>query len=308
MPVLLIINPNAKKGKGVEKANEIVKIFRCNNMDVSVAFTQGPGHARTLAYEAVQDGFDIIIAAGGDGCMNEVINGIMSYPKHNHVKFGIIPIGRGNDYAYSLGLPTDIVASTELILAGNVRRVDVGRTINNISGEVSYFLNGNGYGFEPLINYKASLFKHLNGMASYIAGFLRMLISPPKPYTLDLYLDGELAERNLRTQQISICLGRRMGSTFMLAPSASIDDGLFDVMYTRHPLSSFKLLSAALQFLRGVHVNNKKTFCLRNVRKVDIKSISDNLTSHVDGEMIALENGRDFSIEILEKGIAVFAP
>lgn len=306
MDVLLIINPNAKKGKGMEKAREIVDIFKEHSISVSVAYTRGPDHAEELAAQAANEGFDVIVAAGGDGSVNEVVNGIMKSNNPERVKLGIIPIGRGNDYAYSLGIPTDVRKAAQIIVEGCVRKVDLGKVTDLVKDSSRYFLNGNGYGFEPLVNYRAMRFKHLNGMPSYIVAFIGILLAPPKPYLLKLIDDEE--EVLLQTQQVSICLGRRMGSAFMLAPNAVLDDGYFDLMYTKRPLSSFSLFVAALQFIRGTHVDNKKTFHTAKVRKVRILSECANLTSHVDGEMMAIKDGMEYDICLLARCMRIFAP
>ncbi len=306
MDVLLIINPNAKKGKGMEKAREIVDIFKEHSISVSVAYTRGPDHAEELATQAANEGFDVIVAAGGDGSVNEVVNGIMKSNNPERVKLGIIPIGRGNDYAYSLGIPTDVRKAAQIIVEGCVRKVDLGKVTDLVKDSSRYFLNGNGYGFEPLVNYRAMRFKHLNGMPSYIVAFIGILLAPPKPYLLKLIDDEE--EVLLQTQQVSICLGRRMGSAFMLAPNAVLDDGYFDLMYTKRPLSSFSLFVAAMQFIRGTHVDNKKTFHTAKVRKVRILSERANITSHVDGEMMAINDGMEYDICLLARCMRIFAP
>ena len=304
--ILLIINPNSRKGKGRERALEIREVFESHSIDIDVAYTEGPGHAETLAYEGSENGYTTIISAGGDGSMNEVLNGIMKSSRRNEVKLGIIPLGRGNDYAFSLGLPTDVKEATNLIIDGNTRHVDCGETKDRVSGRTYYYLNGNGFGFEPMVNHRAMQYRHLNGMPSYIVAFMGIMMKPPKPY--DVTITTELETVKVQTQQISVCLGRRMGSAFMLAPSAVIDDGYFDLMYTRHPLTRFSLLKCVFQFLRGVHVNNHRTFHLASVKHVEIESERAEMTSHIDGEMIAVENGMSYVIDILEKAVEVYAP
>ena len=99
-----------------------------------------------------------------------------------------------------------------------------------------------------------------------------------------------------------------MGSAFMLAPNAVLDDGYFDLMYTKRPLSSFSLFVAAMQFIRGTHVDNKKTFHTAKVRKVRILSERANITSHVDGEMMAINDGMEYDICLLARCMRIFAP
>ena len=165
-----------------------------------------------------------------------------------------------------------------------------------------YFLNGAGFGFEPMVNFKAMEYKRLNGMPSYVVAFLYILRHPPKPYHLKLVIDG--VEKDIESQQISVCNGRRMGSSFMMAPKAEIDDGVFDVMFTNHPLSGKGLLKAVIAFLRGSHVTDKKVFSYMNAERVDILSDEAVVQAHCDGEVYT-RNGRQFSLTILRGALGL---
>ena len=115
--ILLIINPNASKGKGRKKAHEIKDAFQRNSRQCTIAYTKGPGHASILARKGVLYEYNVIVAAGGDGTVNEVLNGIMTAEGHERVTMGIIPIGRGNDFAWSAGIPNNIDKAVKLILS-----------------------------------------------------------------------------------------------------------------------------------------------------------------------------------------------
>ena len=101
--ILLIINPNASKGRGRKRAQEIKDSFKAYGRQCTVAYTRGPGHASLLARKGVLYEYRVIIAAGGDGCVNEVVSGIME--DGAKVRMGVIPIGRGNDFAWVAGIP-----------------------------------------------------------------------------------------------------------------------------------------------------------------------------------------------------------
>ena len=301
---LLIINPNASKGKGRTKAGLIRELFDRAGHELDIAYTEREGHAEELALEAAENGAETVIAAGGDGCVNEVINGIMKSSRREEVKMGIIPIGRGNDYAYSLGLDIPLEDAVGKILAGKGMKVDIGISKGGAFPEGRYFANGNGFGFEPLVNYRAMQFKHLNGMASYIAAFLQIMVTPPRPYDVTLVTDRE--EVKIRTQQISVCIGERMGSVFKLAPGAIVDDGRFDFMYTKKPFTRFTILTAVLRFLRGTHLKAKETFEGYHATKITIRSERAEIYSHCDGEMTAKGDGKDYEIEILPSALWVY--
>ena len=300
---LLIINPKSSKGKGKAKAERIRELFLKNGISVDIAYTERPGHAAELAFNGSTDGYDVIIACGGDGSVNEVINGIMRSKKS--VKMGIIPIGRGNDIAWNYDIKGSIEDSVSKIVSGKGKFVDVGLVKGGRYPEGRYFLNGNGYGFEPLVTCLAMDFKRVNGIISYVLAFIRIMLSPPSPY--DVTIRTEREERHVRTQQISISIGRRMGSTFMLAPNAVVDDGLFDLMYTTHPFSRLSLILAVIRFLRGTHLKDKKDFEGYRTKEVHIKCPSGGVSSHVDGEIVSYNDGYDFDIEIKERRIYIFS-
>ena len=243
--ILLIINPNASKGKGRKKAHEIKDAFQRNSRQCTIAYTKGPGHASILARKGVLYEYNVIVAAGGDG----------------------------------------------LILSNRSEKVDVGLCVGTDHKEGLYFFNGAGFGFEPVVNFRAMGYRHLNGMPSYVAAFIYILFHFPSPYHVNITIDGE--ERTLVTQQISVCNGRRMGSSFLLAPKARLNDGLFDLMYTTHPFSSTgEILRAALAFLRGSHVSDSDDFAYMNARHVLIESAEGNMEAHCDGEVFSRAGSR----------------
>lgn len=298
--ILLIINPNASKGKGRSKAKEIKALFQEKGRECTVAYTRERGHAESLAHRGAVYGYSMIVAAGGDGTVNEVASGILRSGKD--IPFGIIPIGRGNDFAWIAGIPMKTKEAVELIVRGNVSRIDVGLCRGDAHPEGMYFLNGAGFGFEPMVNFRAMEYKHLNGMPSYAVAFIYLLRHLPKPYDITLKIDGN--EQQLMTQQISICNGRRMGSAFMMAPKARIDDGLFDVMYTKHPIQRKGLMKAVLEFFRGAHVNDTELFAYTNARNVEIISADPVVESHCDGEVFS-RTGLRFSITILPSALGL---
>lgn len=298
--ILLIINPNASKGKGKSKAKEIKALFQKHGRACTVAYTRNQGHAMSLAFRGASYGYSIIVAAGGDGTVNEVASGILRSGKD--IPLGIIPIGRGNDFAWIAGIPQKTEEAVALIARGNVSRIDVGLCKGPDHPDGMYFLNGAGFGFEPMVNFKAMEYKRLNGMPSYVVAFLYILRHPPKPYHLMLVIDG--VEKDIESQQISVCNGRRMGSSFMMAPKAEIDDGVFDVMFTNYPLSGKGLLKAVISFLRGSHVTDKKVFSYMNAERVDILSDEAVVQAHCDGEVYT-RNGRQFSLTILRGALGL---
>lgn len=302
--IVLIINPNASKGKGKTKAKEISSYFASKGLECECAYTDKKGHATALSKEFAEKGYGTIIAAGGDGTVNEVVNGIMRAECEEKPKMGIIPIGRGNDFAWIAKIPTSsIYEAADLIINGETKKTDVGFAKGTGQENGLYFFNGLGIGFEPLVNFRAQEFKHLNGMPSYIAGFIKILFNPPKGYALNVRVDDK--DYIVKSQQLSANNGQRMGSTFMMTPLASIDDGLLDVMFTTSLFKGLGLLKLVLAFLRGAMVKDKKRFKYLKAKRVVIDSETNNLAIHVDGEMFT-EEGQHLEIEIIPNAIELY--
>ncbi len=302
----LIVNAKAKKGKSRHKYDYISSYFKENGYQTTIGFTQSPEHAVLLAKKAAENGFKTIVAIGGDGTVNEVVNGIMLSGKSEEVKMGIIPFGRGNDFAWSAKIPTKIKAACDLIIAGNTKKTDVG-FVSAENGKIQkYFVNGNGFGIEPLINFRATSYKHLNGMPSYVFAFVYCINNIPSPYKIKLQLDNREVI-DLETQQLSVSNGIRMGSVFKLAPRARIDDGYFDVMYTKHPIKGSELIKVVSTFLSGKHINDKKNFEYTIAKKILIESSENDVKSHIDGEELTRE-GKKFEIEILPGELNLIRP
>ncbi len=306
--ILLIFNPKASKGKGKNKANAIRQAFEERHRHCTLAFTKDAGHARILAEKGISYRYKVIVAAGGDGTVNEVLNGIMHSPHPERAALGIIPTGRGNDFAWAAGIPTDIKQSVSLILNQEPTPIDVGVTRGPDHPDGLYFLNGTGIGFEPMVNFKAMEYRKLNGMPSYIMAFLNILKKDnfPRPYHLEIELDDK--EIMLDTQQFSILNGRRMGSAFVLGPEAEIDDGLFDIMYLNSPLETKKeILGAVLSFIRGSHVSDKERFTYTHAKRVRIRASSPDMQIHCDGEVYS-RSGQRIEAEILPGALMLIRP
>ncbi len=297
--IVLIANPNARKGKAQKKLDYIINYFKQSGYEIAPFYTKKAFDAIEIAKRVVDEGCNIVIAAGGDGTVNECADGIMRASKK--AKLGIIPIGRGNDFAFVANIPLDIKQACDLIISQKSKKTDVGIVKGGNFPQGRYFLNGVGIGFEPTVNFKASSYKHLNGMPSYVAAFFYVLIHTPKPIKTKLEFEGQ--ERIIETQQISICNGRRMGSSFIMAPHGVIDDGKIDLIFTNAPVSGLEMFSCALDFFKGKQLRRKK-FEEYKVTEVNIEGESS-FPLHADGEVISYSTNK-CSIKLLPGAIEIF--
>lgn len=291
--ILVIINPRAAKGRAGGSADDIAEAFTRHGLDADCRLTEHAGHALTLAREASSQGYGTVVAAGGDGCVNEAVSGIME--DGAKVTMGVIPIGRGNDFAWVAGIPRKLDEAVELVAQGQGQPIDVGYIEGGIFPGGRYFLNGAGFGFEPAINFKAASYAHLNGMPSYIVAFFHCLMHIPQPYHLRMTVDGQSFE--LSSQQVSVANGRRMGSAFLLTPNAILDDGLLDIVYASRPVNRRQVIPMVLSFFRGTQLETCSFMEQKRGREVVIES-REGMKVHVDGEFVA-DDARRCLVRIL---------
>ena len=298
--ILCIVNPNASKGHGNRYEQKIEESFALYSIEVEFAHTEYRDHAIELTMKGIEQGFDTIVACGGDGTVNEVVNGIMRSGRR--AKLGIIPLGRGNDFAWSARIPKRLEKAVELIARGESRFCDIGLLKGGAFPEGRYFANGAGLGFEALINSRASSFRHINGMPSYFLALLENLIVLPKPYELSLDIDGR--EVNVTSQQLSLSGGRRMGSAFILGPRAELCDGFLDLSYANRRVRHLELLGLIFAFLRGRQLELELMEYTR-CRKVTIRSNNIGMAVQADGEEIG-DAVECLSVEIIPAAIELF--
>lgn len=304
---LVILNPNANKGKSRKLKSFIEKEFVKANIDVDIIISNSIDDCREIAYNAVGK-YDFITAAGGDGTANEVADGLIrgSEKLNLEVKdrplFSIFPIGRGNDFAWALSIrKMSIPDLITKIKNKEYRTIDVGYCIGGKFKEGAHFVNGLGIGFEPSVNFIASEYKRVTGTLSYVLAVIYMLRNFPEP--MSLKVEKESGNINLETQQLSIGNGQRMGSAFLMTPKAILDDGYFDFVYANRPIPKKGLLRKALKFLSGKQLEDDY-FSFTREKWINVYSEKKDMPIHIDGEMVG-KTVEKIEITIKEASIRV---
>lgn len=302
MECLIIMNSNANKGKTIKLQEKIISSFKELGYDYKIVKTEGSDHARKIAYDCVTK-YKLVAACGGDGTINEVVDGILTRSQELNLSLeekptlAIFPIGRGNDFAWSLNIKSYDIKSVISHIKNNKQRViDVGWCKGGRFPNGSFFVNGLGIGFEPRVNYRASNYKKVSGTMSYLLAFANTLIHYPKSMNLVLSIDDGLSE-HINSQQLSVGNGRRMGGAFLMCPLAKVDDGFLDFVYAYRPISRNKIFFVALKFFKGNQIKDK-SFKMKLIKSVTIESDKANMVVHIDGEMIGTSLDK---IEILVK-------
>lgn len=293
MKYFLIVNPISGRGHGEKSIPDIEGQFRAANLDYVLKRTEYPGHALKLAREAA--GYDVIIAAGGDGTANEVLNGILE-SDHRHGSqpaMAVIPVGRGNDFAYGMGIPADIEAACQCITSNQRRRVDVGRVYGENFPNGRYFGNGVGVGFDAVVGFESLKMKYLTGFASYIAAAIKTTALYFKAPRLKLVTaDGEHEGQYL---MVSIMNGIRMGGGFYMAPESRPADSHFDLCVVSQ-VKRRELVPLIGKFTKGTQKGDPAVEFLHTDR-LEIHALEGSIPAHADGETVC-EKGTSIRIEL----------
>jgi len=248
LKLLIIFNPNAAHGRSVKRLAAIKAKFKSLGTRATFIPTRHTGHGRELVANAQLSDFDGLVAAGGDGTVFEVLNGLYQHPKTARIPMGLLPIGTGNAFARELDLKSDVVNDAiELLCRGHTRKVDVGFV--KTADHSFYFINIVSMGFAVDAGLSALQMKFL-GKAAYTLATLWQVLKL-KSYPLEMTIDG----RNTTSDNVFVTISnsRFTGTHFLIAPGAEIDDGQLDVTILEN-LPRLRLLKLFPTIYSGRHI------------------------------------------------------
>lgn len=273
MTACIIVNPNAGSVDEVAHVREVLE----SRPGTVVRVTEEAGDAREIAAEAVRSGARLVVAAGGDGTLNEVVNGLAA--DFGHVRLGLLPLGTGNDFARSINVPPDLDAALAILERGETRTLDVARA--TIGGESRHFINMAAGGFSGVVSEKAHEVKDRWGPLSYLRAALGTL---PELQGFRTRLTVNGSERlELDTYNIVVSNGRFVAAGIPVAPQSKLDDGLLDVMIA--PATTIPQLAILVpQVLLGRHTESD-LLLFRKATRLEIES-DPPMSFNVDGELI----------------------
>lgn len=301
--VKLILNPMADMGNAWKIARDMHPIIaEYGNADW--AGTVYPFHALELARQAGEQGYDLVIAVGGDGTVHEVINGLMQLPEEKRPLFGVIPAGSGNDFAHATGVPDDPIEALKLALYGQPSKVDIG-VFRTPDGRTEYVDNTIGIGFNAIVGIRSHKLPLLRGFLMYLVAVIQTIIMDFDAPVLKVETDQETWEEP--TIMLVLCNGPREGGGFMVAPDARPDDGIlhFASVCKVSRLMMFRLVP---EVMKGTHGKFKQVR-MGSFRKINLTSNMP-LYIHTDGETFSGfgTDVRQFSFEILPNALQVIRP
>ena len=300
MRATLIVNP----ASGGETAVDHLPMMRRRLGEVAthlrVAVTGGEGDATAAGRQAVLDGCDRLFVAGGDGTLNEVLNGVASVEGGlGSVALGVIPLGTGNDFATAVGLPDEPEAAIDRLLAGREHPVDVGR----VNGRC--FLNISAGGFIAEVSEAGpSKLKTVLGKLAYLVGGAQVL-ADYEPVRVEMHgtaEDGAAFPRHASLYTFAVCNSRLIGGGRVIAPHALIDDGWLDVCLI-HAMPTLEFVALLRRVADGDHVDDER---VSYVRTRDLELVFERpLNINTDGQVLEAQRCR---YDVLPGAVRVLLP
>lgn len=290
---LLIVNPCAGKSKSRAGTFDIVDKFSKNDYDFSIHATTCQGDATNIVKREL-DGNDMVVCCGGDGTLNETINGVMDMPRR--VPIGYIPTGTTNDLATSLGLPSDINKATDIIMQGHLNDYDVGLFNNRCFTYVASF-----GAFSKASYATPQKFKNKFGHAAYIAVAVPEILEVHGT-KMRIEYDGGVLEGKFIFGAVSNSLS--VGGFFKIPrDKVKFNDGVFEVLLVRS-VNPTRLLTV-LHKVRSQQYDGKEIIFLKT-SKLKIHAPDENVPWTLDGEFGG--NHHDVQIHVLERAVEIYSP
>lgn len=253
--------------------------------------TKAPGDATTLVRSALQSGAERIVALGGDGTINEVVNGFFDNGAAiaPEATFAVIPFGTGGDFRRTMDIPHDTAAAAAVIARDHRKKIDIGRLdLHRLDGEPAtrMFANIASFGISGVVDRLVNAGGKKLGRLSYMLATTRAAWSY-KNQRVALTFDDRAEDRmEMTIQTVAVANARYFGGAMMMAPNAEVDDGLFDVI-AMGDLGFGDLLTGGLRLYKGTHLAMDKV-TTRRARVVEAHPVDPNAVVEldVDGEAL----------------------
>ncbi|HSG45802.1 MAG TPA: diacylglycerol kinase family protein [Anaerolineales bacterium] len=296
--IKIILNPMADMGNAWRAARDLRSITE-EHGGIEWSGTVYPGHAIDLAKSS--EGYDMVIAMGGDGTVHEVMNGLMRIPADKRPILGVVPVGSGNDFAHGIGASIKPTEALSRAINGEPSTVDLG-LMTDENGRKEYFDNTLGIGFGAMVTINSHKLPLLRGFLMYLVSVLQTIIIDHNPIKMQIDVDGKKFEDNVI--YLILCNGPREGGGFHVAPDAKIDDGILNYAMIAN-VGRLMMFRIVPEVMNGTHGRFKQV-TLDTCKKFTL-SADRPLYIHADGEIFSGPgtNIRKVSFEVLPNALKV---
>ena len=299
----IIINPTAGKGAAKKAIPEIEANLRSLGVDYDLILTEFPGHGINLAAAAGSNGYGTVVAVGGDGTANEIINGLMksAFDGKEIATMGVLPVGRGNDFSYGIGIPQELDAACRFLVEGKVRKIDVGFVKGGDYPEGRYFGNGIGIGFDTIVGFEAAkLPSFISGIPAYLFAALKTIFLYFDAPLLRITIDGQVLEQPCLL--VSVMNGKRMGGSFLFAPNSTSDDGILNLCIANQ-VTRWQVLGLFPKVMSGTQ-DTHHAIQMPFGKHIQVEALNGSLPVHADGETIC-RAGKSLEVVLLNQHLGV---
>jgi diacylglycerol kinase (ATP) len=243
--IKVILNPQGGRWTGQTKINLVEQALQAANVDYDLVATARPEEGLDLARRAAREGWPIVAAAGGDGTINQVLNGLLQAVENDEPpSLGLIPVGTANDLADGLGLPRDLKAACERLGAGHTRLIDLGQVNNR------FFANNSAVGLEAVVTATHDQMRWFQGKNRYLLAALKVILSNQSWH---MKIAWDKGEYDGPAVLVSVGNNARTGGSFYMTPDALMDDGFIDFIYGGS-LNRLRLLHLLPKTFTGSHI------------------------------------------------------
>jgi len=280
----VIVNPVAGAGRTGRLWPQIMSLFKGHGLRFEHDITEAPGHAIELAKTAAGKGYEMVISVGGDGTINEIVNGLYAAGNIGDALLGIISTGTGGDYIRTIGIPRRYEDACQRFLQPKKRKVDLGivEYAHNGRRAERIFVNFAGMGFDAeIVRRTTQQFKALGSMPSYLLGTLTTLLSYVNR-DISIIVDGQAEDRRVCT--VIMNNGKYGGGGMFTAPHADLSDGLLDVLIVGN-LSKPDLLRSLPRIYKGTHLTHPKV-TMKKAKEIEVRSLGGRMHLQADGELL----------------------
>jgi diacylglycerol kinase (ATP) len=300
MTAKVILNPYANRWNAKDRWPQAEAALKAAGVEISLAVSEYPHHIIDLAEQAAREGFSPLIAAGGDGTIGEVVNGMARAAKSDLVELGplgIIPLGSANDMATSLGIPIDLPAAARAISRGDFKRMDIGQ----VNGY--YFANNSAMGLEPYITLIQQKIGWIKGVARYLVAAMRGILDGPR---WQVRLEWDDGRYEGLASLVTVGNGPRTGG-FYMTPHADPFDGklAFVHAFRRSRLELLRMLPKTMKPGPGSYIHEPGVFAGQMTwLKIQVETPTP---AHVDGEIFS-ETARELEYRIQQGRLQILLP